>query len=110
MLANVQGQAERCYVRQLNMYLDNVSGLGSRYGECKSKCLEKDPELAKDLQKRAENQNKSTEYYNPMYGSTCLSNCRNQFYFTFKRVTKYFSSEEDRGFFLESSLSELRHL
>ena len=52
-LANQQNDAERCYVLQLNLYIESVSGLGTRYAACKEGCLAKDPELAKDLQKRA---------------------------------------------------------
>jgi hypothetical protein len=56
MMANQQGEAERCYVMQLNKYIDAVSGLGSRYDKCKNDCLAKEPELAKELKKRKENQ------------------------------------------------------
>jgi hypothetical protein len=105
MMANQQGEAERCYVLQLNKYLDTASALGARYDKCKTECLAKDPDLAKELERRKENQNQSNEYFSPMYTSECLSECLNQFYFTFKRVTKYFSV--DRGFHIESSFENL---
>lgn len=40
---------------QLNKYLDSVSGLGARYNACKVGCLEKEPDLAKELQRRKDN-------------------------------------------------------
>lgn len=55
MMANQQGEAEKCYVVQLNKYLDTVSGLGTRYDKCKNECLERYPELAKEIQKKKEN-------------------------------------------------------
>ena len=106
MASNLQNAAELCYVSQLNKYLESVSALGTRYDSCKSACLAADPEMAKELQKRKENQTQSTEYFNPMYTNTCLTECRNQFYFTFKRVSRYFGSE-GRGFYIESSLENL---
>ena len=57
MMANEQGEAEKCYALQLNKYLDSVSGLGTRYDKCKNDCLAKEPDLAKELQRRKENQN-----------------------------------------------------
>lgn len=52
-LANQQNDAERCYVLELNLFIESVSGLGARYSSCKEVCLAKDPELAKELQRRA---------------------------------------------------------
>ena len=101
-MANQQNEAEKCYVMQLNKYLDSVSGLGTRYDACKEKCLALEPELARELQNRREKQNQSSEYFSPIYTNVCLTDCRSQFYFTSKRVSKYFSSE-DRGFYIESS-------
>lgn len=40
---------------QLNRYIEAVGGLGARYNVCKQACLEKDPELAKEIKKREEN-------------------------------------------------------
>jgi hypothetical protein len=62
--------------------------------------------MAKEQQKKKDNQTQSSEYFNPIYTNPCLTECRNQFYFSFKRVSKYFSSE-GRGFYIESSLENL---
>ena len=74
--ANQQGEAEKCYVLQLNKYLDTVSGLGSRYNHCKANCLEENPDLQKELQKILENPNKSSEYFNPLSTDNCMQECR----------------------------------
>ena len=92
---------------QLNKYLESVSALGTRYDACKNDCLAKDPEMASEILKRKENQTQSTEYFNPIYTNPCLTECRSQFYFTFKRLTKYFSIE-GKGFYIESSLDNLQ--
>lgn len=104
MLANEQGLAERCYVTQLNLYLDSVGALGSRYGECKRRCLQLDPELAKELERREKKE--GAEYFSPMYTSACLGDCRNTFYFTYKRLSKYFGGDQERGFFIEGTFQQ----
>jgi hypothetical protein len=102
-MANLQNEAERCYAMQLNKYIDSVQGLGKRYNHCKEHCLELDPDLAKELQRRIDNQGQSNEYFSPIYTNRCLTDCRSQFYFTFKRVSRYFGKTgEDRGFYVES--------
>jgi hypothetical protein len=106
-LANEQALAEHCYVGQLNLYLDSASGLGARYGVCKRDCLAKEPQLERELRRREEKQGASNEYYSPIYTNICLTACRNNFYFTYKRLGRYFSSEEDRGFMVESTLRQL---
>jgi hypothetical protein len=55
MASNLQNAAEICYVSQLNKYLESVSALGVRYGACKDECLARDPEMAREVQKRKEN-------------------------------------------------------
>ncbi len=82
-----------------------MTALGTRYDKCKEDCLVKDEGLRKELEKRKERENQSSEYFSPMYTSECLGNCRSQFYFTYKRVSKYFSQE--RGFYVESSLENI---
>ena len=104
-MANEQALAEHCYVAQLNLFLDSASGLGARYGACKRACLAKEPELERELRRREEK--KGNEYFSPMYTNPCLTQCRNNFYFTYKRIGKYFSSEEDRGFMVESTLRQI---
>lgn len=42
-----------------------------------------------------------------MYSSTCMTECRNTFYFTFKRVSKYFGdSSKERGFYVEAAFDQ----
>lgn len=43
-----------------------------------------------------------TKYFDPMSSDPCLSQCRAQFYFVFKRVNKYLV--EERGLYIEQSL------
>ena len=42
-----------------------------------------------------------TRYFDPMTSDPCLSECRAQFYFIFKRMNSYFA--EDLGFYVEST-------
>lgn len=90
---------------QLNRFLETVGALASRYGECKRRCLALDPELEKELARR-EKKEGGGEYFSPMYTSTCLGDCRNTFYFTYKRVSKYFGSDTERGFFIEAAFQQ----
>eukprot|EP00347_Sterkiella_histriomuscorum_P009691 403340249 len=99
--ANQQSEAEHCYVSQLNKYLDVVSSLGTRYDACKSQCYIDDPQLKKDIQKRDDDNKNKSEYFHPMSYNFCLRDCRDTFYYSFKRTSKYFI--EDHGFYIESS-------
>jgi hypothetical protein len=62
-------------------------------------CFEKDPELKETYEKKRDNPNRS-EYFSPLTTSECLNDCKSMFYFTFKRMTKYFA--DDKGFYIES--------
>jgi len=42
-----------------------------------------------------------TRYFDPMASDPCVSECRAQFYFIFKRTTRYFT--DDKGFLVESA-------
>jgi hypothetical protein len=85
----------------LNLYFDTVSSLGNRYGSCKEKCLSSNPALAKELRDSADEtvKGQKTKYFDPMSSDPCLSECRAQFYFVYKRINKYMV--EDRGFYIE---------
>eukprot|EP00353_Schmidingerella_taraikaensis_P006216 CAMPEP_0185574374 /NCGR_PEP_ID=MMETSP0434-20130131/5859_1 /TAXON_ID=626734 ORGANISM="Favella taraikaensis, Strain Fe Narragansett Bay" /NCGR_SAMPLE_ID=MMETSP0434 /ASSEMBLY_ACC=CAM_ASM_000379 /LENGTH=55 /DNA_ID=CAMNT_0028190921 /DNA_START=326 /DNA_END=493 /DNA_ORIENTATION=+ len=45
----MQEDAQECLAGQMNLYLDSVSALTSRYALCKEECLSKNAELKKDL-------------------------------------------------------------
>ena len=49
-LANIQAEAQECVADSLNLYFDVVSSVGQRYNQCKSKCLETNTALAKELE------------------------------------------------------------
>lgn len=102
-LANLQEDAQDCLANSMNLYLDSVSALTSRYAHCKSLCLEKNVELRKDLADMADEQKagQRTRYFDPMTSDPCMSGCRAQFYFVFKRVNQYFT--EESGFYIEQS-------
>ena len=87
----------------MNMYLDTVGSLTSKYAVCKEECLEKNSELKKELQDVAEEKKagQRTRYFDPMTSDPCLSQCRAQFYFIFKRTNQYFT--DDHGFYIESA-------
>ena len=87
----------------MNLYLDSVSALTSRYAFCKHNCLDKNAELRKDLADMADEQKagQRTRYFDPMTSDPCLSTCRAQFYFVYKRMNQYFT--EENGFYLESA-------
>ncbi|CDW73146.1 UNKNOWN [Stylonychia lemnae] len=99
--ANQQNEAEECYVQQLNKYLDSMNALGSRYAVCKQECFDKDPQLKREYEIRQEQQGKKSEFFNAMSTNMCLTQCRQHFYFTFKRTSNYFSDK--KGFYIESS-------
>ena len=86
----------------MNLYLDSVSALTARYSHCKATCLETNHELRKELADQEENKKagQRTKYFDPMTSDPCLSGCRAQFYYVFKRVNQYF--EDESGFYLES--------
>ena len=88
----------------MNLYLDTISSLTQRYANCKKVCLDSNPELVKELQDM-EDETKAgqrTRYFDPMQSDACLSECRAQFYFVFKRVNQYFA--EENGFYIESTV------
>ena len=88
---------------QLNLYFDTVAALGQRYGACKESCLAKNPTLKKEIDEILDERKKGqrTRYFDPMNSDACLSECRAQFYFVFKRFNRYL--EQDNGFYIESS-------
>ena len=88
-LANLQEDAQECLAGGMNLYLDSVSALTQRYAFCKKECLETNAELRKDLEDMQDEQKagQRTRYFDPMTSDPCLSGCRAQFYFVFKRTT-----------------------
>ena len=88
----------------MNLYLDTVSSLTQRYVTCKQSCLDKNPDLVKELNDIADETKagQRTRYFDPMQSDACLSECRAQFYFVFKRINQYFT--EENGFYIESSV------
>ena len=87
----------------MNLYLDTVSSVNNRYAICKKSCLDSNDELRKEIadiedEKKA---GQRTRYFDPMTSDSCLSECRAQFYFVFKRVNRYFG--EENGFYVESA-------
>ena len=85
----------------MNLYFDTTSHLGSLYGFCKDECLSNNKQLKKDVEEHADKDSKKSKYFDPMTGDPCLSQCRSQFYFMYKRMNNYFS--EDKGFYIESA-------
>ena len=77
-LANMQQEASDCLANQMNLYLDTVSALTSRYGLCKAKCLETNIELRKELadQETDREHGQRSKYFDPMTSDPCLSGCR----------------------------------
>lgn len=87
----------------MNLYLDSVSALTQRYATCKASCIEENATLRQelaDIEDEAKAGQK-TRYFDPMTSDPCLSQCRAQFYFIFKRVNQYFG--EENGFYVEST-------
>ena len=52
----------------------------------------------KEIEKEKE-AGQSDRYFDPMASDPCLSECRAQFYFVFKKVNNYFVN--DNGFYVE---------
>ena len=77
-LANLQEDAQDCLASQMNLYLDTVNALTSRYNHCKADCIAKNETLRKDLADIADEQKagQRTRYFDPMTSDPCLSTCR----------------------------------
>jgi len=67
--------------------------------------LAANPALAKELRDAVDEtvKGQKTKYFDPMSSDPCLSECRSQFYFIYKRINKYLV--EDRGFYAEGCKS-----
>ena len=78
-----------------------MASVGHRYRTCKENCLAANPGLAKEIRDATDETVKGqrTKYFDPMSSDPCLSECRSQFYFVYKRINKYLV--EDRGFYIE---------
>ena len=87
----------------MNLYLDTISALTQRYSLCKQDCLDQNSQLRQDLSDMEDDAKagQRTRYFDPMTSDPCLSQCRAQFYFLFKRINVYFG--EDHGFYVESA-------
>lgn len=85
----------------MNLYLDSVQALSKHYDICKIDCIAKNNVLKADIEdlKRERNESHKTRYFDPHSSDKCLSQCRAQFYFVFKRVNKYYL--EDFGLYVE---------
>lgn len=99
--SNEQAAAQECLSDSLNLYFESVHALSQYYGLCKSDCLSKNDQLRKDVEdlSREKRAGQKTKYFNPHSSDKCLSKCRSQFYFVFKRTNKYFF--EDNGYYVE---------
>ena len=88
-------------VGSLNLYFDSVSAIGQRYDNCKQLCLVNNATLAKEVEDSQQTtiKGQKTKYFDPMSSDPCLSECRAQFYFVYRRVNKYLV--EDRGLYIE---------
>ena len=87
----------------MNLYLDSVSALTARYAHCKEGCLEKNAELRKEIADMEDERKagQRTRYFDPMTSDPCMSGCRAQFYFVYRRLNNYFG--EENGFYIEST-------
>ena len=77
-MANMQEDAQDCHANQMNLYLDTISSLTQRYDTCKQICLNKSPELCKEIADMADEQTagQRTRYFDPMTSDPCMSGCR----------------------------------
>ena len=102
-LSNLQDEANECYADSLNVYFDTFSALASKYAHCKNKCLAKNPELVLELkQVDAEREaGSSARYFDPQNSDPCLSECRAQFYFIFRKTNEYYVKE--KGLYIEQA-------
>ena len=80
----------------MNMYLDQVSGIGSRYTLCKQECFSGNPQLQKQVEDNAE---KPSSMFDPVSTDPCMKDCRAKFYHIFRNLNRYFA--DDKGFYVE---------
>ena len=64
-------------------------------------CLDKNETLREELRAVEDKDAKKSKYFDPMTADPCLSECRAQFYFVYKKLNRYFTT--DKGFLIESS-------
>ena len=84
----------------MNFYFDMVSALAASYTKCKTACIDSNPDLKKAIQDAQQEDSQKTKYFDPMAGDSCLSDCRAQFYYIYKRTNKYLT--EDHGLYIEA--------
>ena len=94
----------------MNLYLDTFSVLKSKYGTCKQGCLQGNPRLIQELKEveKERDAGQSARYFDPQASDPCLTECRAQFYFVFRKVNEYYV--KDRGFYVEQASAMSKYL
>ena len=90
--------AEVCVANNVNIYLDQMSGLGTRYLSCKELCYDNNPKVKKQIEDMK--LKTKTEYFDPHNTDPCLKECKNTFFFVAKRLNRYLI--DDKGFYKEN--------